>query len=215
MQYILMDLDGTITNSKEGITKAIQYALKAVNIYEENLDNLCRFIGPPLRETFVGHYGFSEEESEIATKVFKKYFEETGIYENVVYDGMEELLIKLKAAGKTIITATSKPEIHARSILKHFGLDQYFDDICGASYDESRSEKEEVIQYALEKNKITDYSSVVMVGDRRYDIAGAKKFGIRSIGVLFGFGSREELEEAGADLISETVEGIYDAVMSL
>lgn len=214
MEYIFMDLDGTVTNSKAGITKGIQYALKSMNIHEDNLDNLCKFIGPPLKETFIKYYGFSEDESDKVTKKFREYFEKTGIFENEVYEGMEELLIRLKGAGFKIITATSKPEIHARRILEHFGLAQYFEDICGASFDESRSEKDEVIQYALDKNKITDYSSVVMVGDRRYDVEGAKKIGLKSVGVLFGFGSREELENAGADRISETVEGIYDAVMS-
>lgn len=215
MQYILMDLDGTITNSKVGITKGLQLALKTMNILVEDLDSLCKFIGPPLRETFIGYYGFSEEESEKASNIFRGYFEKTGINENEVYEGMEELLKRMKASGMKIITATSKPEAHARRILEGFQLDRYFHDICGAAFDESRSEKDEVIQYALEKNGITDYSSVVMVGDRRYDIEGAKKVGLLSIGVLFGFGSREELERAGADRISETVEGIYDAVMSL
>jgi len=214
MKYILMDLDGTITNPKIGITKSIQYALKFKDIYIEDLDTLSRHIGPPLKNTLM-EYGFNTSEVQFLIQKFREYFEVTGLYENEVYEGMEELLMKLKASGRKIITATSKPEVFARRILEYFHLDQYFEDICGAGMDESRTEKDEVIQYALEKNGITDYSDVVMIGDRRYDIEGAKKIGLASIGVLFGFGSREELEAAGADRISETVEGIYDAVISL
>jgi phosphoglycolate phosphatase len=215
MKYILMDLDGTITNPKVGITKSVQYALKALNIIVEDLDSLCRHIGPPLKSSFMEFYGFADKEADIAVTKFREYFEETGIYENEVYDGMEELLSKLKASGKTIIVATSKPELSARKILEHFHLDKYFDDICGANFDDTRSKKEEVIRYALDKNGITDYSHVVMVGDRKYDIEGAKLVGLSSVGVLFGFGSREEMKEAGADQISETVEDLYEIIMNL
>ncbi|HWT27183.1 MAG TPA: HAD family hydrolase [Mobilitalea sp.] len=215
MDYILMDLDGTVTNSKLGITKSVQYALNHWNIHIEDLDSLCPFIGPPLKNSFMEFYHFSEEEADRAVLKYREYFNDTGIYENEVYEGMEELLDKLTKAGKKIIMATSKPEVFARRILEHFHLDQYFYDICGASFDSSRSNKDEVIRYALEKNEITDYSKAVMVGDRKYDIEGAKQVGIASIGVLYGFGSREELSDAGADRISETVEDLYKVVMDM
>jgi len=215
MKYILMDLDGTITNPKLGITRSVQYALKANNILVEDLDTLCRHIGPPLKSSFMEFYGFSEEEAQAAILKYREYFIETGIYENEVYEGMEELLDKLKKAGKTLIVATSKPEVFAIRILEHFGLALYFDDICGATLDDTRSKKEDVISYALEKNEITEYSNVVMVGDRKHDIEGAKSVGIASIGVLFGFGSREELEKAGADRISETVEDLYEDITNI
>lgn len=213
MNYILMDLDGTITNPKLGITKSVQYALKANHIFVDDLDSLCKFIGPPLKNSFMEFYGFSEEKAESAIATYREYFEVTGLYENEEYEGMEELLYKLKKAGKVIITATSKPEVFARRILEYFHLDQYFDDICGASMDEARSSKEAVIRYALDKNGITELSQVVMVGDRCYDIEGAKLVGLASLGVLFGFGSREELMEAGADRVVETVEELYEAIM--
>jgi phosphoglycolate phosphatase len=128
---------------------------------------------------------------------------------------MEELLQRLQAAGKKIITATSKPELFARRILEYFHLEQYFKDICGATMDGSRNVKADVIRYALEKNGIIDRSKVVMVGDRLHDIEGAKQVGIASVGVLYGYGSREELEKAGADRIAETVPEVYDILMSM
>jgi phosphoglycolate phosphatase len=213
MKNILMDLDGTITNPKTGITKAIQYALKAENIIIEDLDTLCKYIGPPLKTTLKESYGFDEGKANRALEKYREYYKEAGMYENEVYKGMEELLIKLKATGNKIIVATSKPEIFAKGILEYFGLEQYFDDICGSNLDATRAEKEEVIRYALEKNGISDYSSVIMVGDRCYDIIGAKSVGIASVGVLYGFGSREELEDAGADRISETVTDLYKVIM--
>jgi len=213
MKYILIDLDGTITNPKIGITKSVQYALKHFNIQIEDLNSLCKHIGPPLREGFIEYYGFSEEEAEQAVKKYREYYEVTGIYENEEYEGIEELLRKLKVAGKTMIVATSKPEKFAKKVIEYFHLEEYFDDICGSNLDSSRAEKAEVIHYALEKNGITDLSQVVMVGDRKYDIMGAKIEGIASVGVLYGFGSPEELIEAGADQIVATVENLYDVLM--
>ncbi|CRZ35624.1 phosphoglycolate phosphatase [Herbinix hemicellulosilytica] len=215
MDYILMDLDGTITNPKEGITKSIQYALRAMNIFVEDLDSLTKHIGPPLREGFMEYYGFSRDEAEEATAEYRKYYAEKGIYQNKLYNGMESLLTKLKQAGKYLIVATSKPEEYAVKILQSFHLEHYFDDICGATFDSSRADKEAVIRYALEKNAITDLDRTVMVGDRKYDILGAKAVGIASIGVLYGFGSRKELEEAGADYIAATVEELYDIIINL
>jgi phosphoglycolate phosphatase len=215
MQYILMDLDGTITNPKAGITKSVQYALRANGIIIDDLDTLCRHIGPPLRGSFIEFYGFSEAQAEAAVAKYREYFSVTGIFENEEYEGMRELLRKLKAADKSLIVATSKPEIFARQIIEHFGLQEYFEDICGANLDDTRGTKEEVIRYALEKNGIKDYSEVVMVGDRKHDVEGAKAVGLDSIGVLYGFGSKEELVEAGAGQIAATVEELYDVIMKL
>lgn len=215
MKYILMDLDGTITDPKLGITKSVQYALKSFGIEVTDLDTLCKFIGPPLRNSFKEYYGFDDAKAEAAVAKYREYFSETGLYENEVFEGMEKLLAGLKAAGKILIIATSKPEVFAKIILEHFGLEKYFTDICGAELDGRRSRKEEVIRYALERNDITDYAEAVMVGDRMHDIEGAKAVGLVSIGVLFGYGSREELEEAGADRIAETVEKVYDTVIGM
>ena len=215
MDYILMDLDGTITNTKEGITKSIQYALRAMNIYIDDLDSLTKHIGPPLRDGFMEFYGFNEEEAEKATAEYRKYYVDKGIYQCEAYEGMEDLLTKLKQAGKYLIVATSKPEEFAVKILKNLYLDHYFDDICGATFDGSRDDKESVIRYALERNSITDLDKAIMVGDRKFDILGAKAVGIATIGVLYGFGNREELEQAGADYIAATVDEIYDIIMNL
>jgi phosphoglycolate phosphatase len=215
MKYILFDLDGTLTNPKVGITKSVQYALKAFHINEPDLDSLCKYIGPPLRTSFKEYQGFSEEQAEEALAKYREYFAVNGIFENEVYDGIRELLIKLQKSGKILIVATSKPEIYARRILEHFELDDCFTDICCATLDNSRGTKEEVIRYALEKNHITDHSLAVMVGDRLHDIEGAKKVGIACVGVLYGFGDREELTKAGADKIAETVQYLYDVILNL
>lgn len=215
MDYILIDLDGTITNSKEGITKSVQYALRAMNIYIDDLDSLTKHIGPPLRNGFMEYYGFDEEKAERAVVKYREYYGEKGIYENEVYDGMESLLSRLKQAGKYLIVATSKPEELAVKVLESFHLEHYFDDICGATFDDRRASKDAVIKYAMEKNSITNLDRVVMVGDRKYDILGAKAVGIASIGVLYGFGSEEELRDAGADHIAATVDEIYDIIIEL
>ncbi len=213
--YILMDLDGTITNPKVGITKSVQYALRSKGVDIEDLDSLSRHIGPPLKGSFMEFYDYNEEEAAELVEKYREYFSVTGIYENEVFDGMEELLRRLTDSGKKLVTATSKPEVFAREILEYFHLDQYFEDICGATLDGSRSAKADIILYALDKNGITDFNQAVMVGDRRHDIEGAKKVGIKSVGVLYGFGSRAELTNAGADLIAETVADVYDVIMQI
>ncbi|MGN0506246.1 MAG: HAD family hydrolase [Lachnospiraceae bacterium] len=215
MEYILLDLDGTITNPKEGITKSFQYALHHFGIDIDDLDSLCKHIGPPLIDSFMECYGFDEEKAKLAAAKYRERFTVEGWLENEVYPGMEEALQRLKEAGKVLIVATSKPEHLAVKILEHFGLDGYFDDICGASDDKNRSKKDEVIRYVLEKHELRDLSDVIMVGDRKYDIIGAKKCGLASMGVLYGFGNRREFEEAGADYVAETVEEMAQLLVSL
>ncbi len=214
-EFILFDLDGTLTNPELGITRSIQYALKAFQIIEPKLEDLRKYIGPPLRDSLQEFNGFDASQAEEAVAKYREYFVKTGIFENEVYEGIETLLEGLCRAGKTLLVATSKPEEFARRILEHFGLEAYFTDVCGATMDASRDSKEAVIRYALEKNQITDLTSAVMVGDRLHDIEGAKSAGIASIGVLFGFGSRSELEEAGADRIAGTVEELYQIIMEM
>jgi phosphoglycolate phosphatase len=213
MDYILLDLDGTIVDSKEGITKSVQYALREMNVFIDDLESLTKHIGPPLRDGFMEYYGFDKEKAEEATKKYRERYEDKGIYEMKLYDGMERLLTRLKQAGKYLIVATSKPEDMAVRILDIFHLSHYFDDICGATYDSSRTSKEDVIRYAMERNSIADLDRVVMIGDRKFDIIGAKAAGVKSIGVLYGFGSEEELKEAGADYIATTVDDVYDIII--
>ncbi len=206
--YLLFDLDGTLTDPGEGITNSVAYALRKQGIEVTDKKELYCFIGPPLSESFSRFYGFSMEESLKCVEYYREYYTDRGIFENLLYEGIPELLADLKAQGKTILLATSKPELFAKQILDHFDLTRYFDHICGASMDESRNKKAAVIEYALETAKIKDRTRAVMIGDREQDIKGAGLNGLDSIGVLFGYGDRPELEGAGATYIAEGVEDI-------
>lgn len=207
-KYVLFDLDGTLTNSELGITTCVQHALKKFGIEVEDRTVLRPFIGPPLGESFQVFYGLSKEESEQAIVYYRERFSVKGLYENEVYEGVEKTLQMLKDSGKKLIVATSKPEKFTMIILEHFDLLKYFDFVAGATMDGSRGEKADVIRYALEKCSIEDKSDVIMIGDRKFDILGAKENGLKSMGVLYGFGDREELMEAGADYIVESAEDI-------
>lgn len=212
-KYILFDLDGTLTDPAEGITNSVAYSLKKFGIDVEDKSTLNKFIGPPLLDSFMEFYGFSEEKAQTAIDYYREYFRGTGIYENRVYGGVEEMLEKLKKSGREIILATSKPEPFAKEILRHFGLETYFLFAAGSNFDGTRCAKAEVIEYALESVGIADKSAAVMIGDRKHDIIGAQKTGLDSIGVLFGYGSRDELENAGATYIAETVEDITKLII--
>lgn len=212
-RYLLFDLDGTLTNPKEGITKSLQYALHHVGIEVEDLDSLEKHIGPPLIDGLRDIQGLKEEEIKEATRWYREYFKEKGIFLNVKYEGIDELLDTLVKAGRTLILATSKPEEFAREILVHFNLDHYFTDICGAAMDDTRRKKGDIIAYALKKNGINDKEQVVMIGDRLHDIKGARENGISSIGVLYGFGSKEELTEAGAGSLAKDLEELKDILL--
>lgn len=205
---ILFDLDGTLTDPGIGITNSVAHALAHWNIEVADRAELYKFIGPPLSDSFMRYYGFSEEDAIHAIAVYREYFSVKGLYENEVYPGIPELLSALKAAGKTVVLATSKPEGFAVEILRHFGLYDYFDIIAGASMDESRNKKADVIAYAISQMKNPDLSRMIMIGDREHDILGAKQIGIDSIGVLYGYGDRAEHEKAGATYIAEKVKDI-------
>ena len=207
---ILFDLDGTLTDPGIGITNSVAYALSKWNIEVTDRSELYKFIGPPLLDSFAGYYGFSEEDCQKALTYYREYFRSKGIYENEVYPGVVEMLETLKNSGKKIILATSKPEEFAIIILKHFDLYKYFDFVAGATMDESRNKKGDVIKYALESCGIdkTDLKDVIMVGDRKHDVHGATENDLDGIGVLFGYGDREELETAGAKYIAEQIADI-------
>lgn len=213
-KYILFDLDGTIIDPKIGITSSVAYALEKFNIHVENLDNLCKFIGPPLKDSFIDFYNFSEEDAEKAILYYRERFQEKGIYENFVYENFEKLLIDLKKQGKTILIATSKPTVFAEKILEHFDLRKYFDFVGGSNFDGTRSNKADVIFHVLKENSIEDLSNAIMVGDRKHDIIGAKKAGLQSIGVLYGYGNYEELTTSGADYIVKDVEELSNLLCS-
>lgn len=211
-ETILLDLDGTLTDPGTGITNSILYSLNKFGIEVQDKTELYKFIGPPLQESFEQYYGFSKEQAKVAVEYYREYYKEQGIFENIVYKGIDTLLKAMCDAQKKVILATSKPEVFAKKILEHFRLTRYFTYIAGANMDGTRTKKDEVIAYALEKGKITDYATAVMVGDRKYDVLGANKIGIDSIGVLFGYGDYDELKGAGATYIAECVEDIYPVV---
>lgn len=203
--YLLFDLDGTITNSETGITRCVEYALNYFGIQVSDLHDLLPFIGPPLLDSFKEFYHFTDEQAVIATEKYRERYKDKGIYENELYPGIEELLAQARQNNKTVILATSKPEIFARRILDYFKLSDYFSFIAGSGLDGSLHTKTDVINYILQSNNITDLSTVVMIGDRKHDIIGAKNVGIDSIGVLYGFGDYDELSEAGATHIVKDI----------
>lgn len=206
-KYILFDLDGTLTNPYEGITKSVQHALSHFGI-EEKQENLKMFIGPPLAYSFSTFYGFDKEKTKEAIRKYRERFSVKGIHENEIIEGIPQLLKELKDNGKHLILATSKPIEFASQIVENFELSQYFVLLAGSTFSGERNTKAKVIAYALEKAGVKDLSQAIMIGDREHDIIGAKENGIESIGVLFGFGSWEEFKKAGAEYICETVDDL-------
>lgn len=200
--HLLFDLDGTLTDPAEGITRSVQYALRRFGIEVDDLHSLTPFIGPPLAESFREFYGFDDEHIPEAIRVMREYFGSRGWRENRLYEGMPQLLGRLRAAGYTLAVATSKPVVFARRILDHFDLARHFAFTGGAELDGRRQAKAEVIAHVLREMHVADTASCLMIGDRRHDIAGAAAVGMDSCGVLWGYGSREELAEAGATRIA-------------
>lgn len=205
-EIVLFDLDGTLTDPKVGITRSVQHALNKMGIQEEDPDTLTPFIGPPLLEMFKELYHMSDEEAIQAIRYYRERFSVTGLYENKVYLGIRELLAGLKNQGKKLIVATSKPTEFSVQILEHFDLKQFFAAIVGSNLDGTRTEKSDVIEFALAGENILDFSKVVMIGDRKYDIIGAKKNNIDVIAVTYGYGSNDELVAAEPNYIVSSVE---------
>lgn len=207
---VLFDLDGTLTDPGVGITNSFMYALDKFGIRVEDRSELYKLIGPPLFNSFTDYYGFDEEKANQAVAYYREVYNVTGKYENEVYAGVPEMLQSLKEQGCHLLVATSKPEHLAKDILEHFALAEHFCVIAGSDLEGIRNTKGKVIDYALKQiAKQLDISmealkeNAIMVGDRFHDIHGAKENGIACIGVLYGYGSREELEKAGADYIAE------------
>ena len=209
---ILFDLDGTITDPMLGITNSVIYALKRYGIEVTDRRELYKFIGPPLAESFSKYYGFSKSEGYELVEVYREYFSDKGLYENEVYDGVEKMLNNLKGEGHKIYLATSKPQIFAEKILEHFGLSKYFDGVCGSELNGDRVEKSEVIACLKDRYSIKDG---VMVGDRSFDILGAKANDLISVGVLYGYGEQSELDGAGADYLVENVHDLEKMLNNL
>ena len=213
-ETVLFDLDGTLTDPGEGIVNSVAYALEKYGIQVNDKKELFKFIGPPLYESFSTFYGFTEEKSREAIKLYREYYLDKGINQCKLYDGIEELLSKLKAAGFKIALATSKPEIFAHRVLENHKIDKYFDFIGGATLDEkTRSTKEQVIEYVLTNVSESNTDKIIMVGDRYFDINGAQAYNLDSVGVVFGYGSYEELKEAGATYIVNSPNEILDLLI--
>ena len=213
-QLLLFDLDGTLTDPKEGITKSVAYALKHFGIQTDS-DNLTAFIGPPLKDSFMQYYDFPEEKAMEAISKFRERFSEIGIFENKVFPGIHEMLQALIASGKTLALATSKPEIFARRILEKYELDMYFEYIVGSEINETRTKKSEVIEEVLKQAQISGEAlkQCLMIGDRKQDIEGAKACQLDSLGVEFGYAEEGELEAAGATYIAMTVKELQDFLL--
>lgn len=203
-KYLLFDLDGTLTDSAEGIINSVRYALDKFGIAENDEKKLCTFVGPPLYDSFRELYGMSHDDANLAIVYYREYFVSKGLYENTVYGGIREMLERLLNKDKKLILATSKPEKFAREILKNFSLDGYFYEIFGATMDEKLCRKDDIIEYALTRTGVSP-DDAVMIGDRRYDIEGGRKNGLTTVGVLYGYGNRDELTAAKSDYIASTV----------
>ena len=204
---ILFDLDGTLTDSGEGIINCAIMTLEHYGLNVPSREEMRVFVGPPLHQTFM-EFGIPAEKTEEAIAIYRSRYIPIGAYENTPYPGVEEMLAQLKAAGHKLYVATSKPENTSIKILEHFDLAKYFDQICGASTDTSRSSKEAVIGYLLEQNGRAD--NMIMVGDTKFDIIGAKEHGIPAIGVSWGYGKVEDMVSAGAMAIADTMEQLLE-----
>lgn len=208
-KYLLFDLDGTLTDPGEGITACVQYALKAFGIDEPDLKKLEAFIGPPLKDSFMQLYGMSEEQAQKAIEKYRERFSDVGMFENEVYAGIPRMLHRLQSQGIFLAVASSKPTVYVEKILEHYQLRRYFKVVVGSELDGTRTAKEEVVQEALKQlfgDKPVEKEQVYMIGDRSFDVEGAKALQIESVGVSYGYGSMEELKEAKADYIVRSVE---------
>lgn len=205
---IAFDLDGTLTNPERGLIASFVYALGKMGVDYGEKEELKRFIGPPIYEEWQRVFGFTPEESSEALLIFREYYSVYGWWDNEMYQGVPEMLRALCESGKKIILATSKPEVFARKILDLFDIAKYFDYVGGADTDKTRDKKHEVLAYSMASLGVTDTSRVILVGDRVYDAEGARACGVDSLGVLYGHGSREEIENSGFNYICESVEDI-------
>lgn len=212
--HLFFDLDGTLVDSGEGIIKGIEYSLKKFGITVEDNSVLRAFIGPPLVDSFKQHYGFETEKAMLAIKYYREYYNEIGIRQAYVYNGLVETLQALKDKGYVLAVATSKPEVLANRVLEYFGLAKFFDTISGASLDERLSHKDVILDYALKKYGV-DRAKCLMIGDRKFDVLGAKANSIDCLGVLYGYGDLAEMQKAGATYIVKTPAEILELLENL
>ncbi|MBU9722777.1 MULTISPECIES: HAD family hydrolase [Bacillaceae] len=212
-KLILFDLDGTLSDPKVGITKSVQYALCKMGIEDPDLDKLECFIGPPLQDSFKEYYGFDEEQTQKAIELYRERFVDKGMFENELYPNIPSLLKQLKEQGSTLIVATSKPTIFAEKIMSYFEIKHYFEHVVGSNLDGTRVAKTEIIQYILDKYRDQKRDDFIMIGDRKHDIIGANNTKIASIGVTYGYGTRDELQQTSPTHIVDSVEQLKKLLM--
>ena len=211
MDTIFFDLDGTLTDPKPGITRSIQYALQKLDHHTiPTEDELTWCIGPPLRASFVRLLG-AETSADLAVSYYRERFSDVGLYENGVYDGIGDVLTALCASGHRLFVATSKPHVFATRIVAHFALRHHFEYVFGSELDGRRVDKSDLLAYALKQADV-DPAKTLMIGDRSHDMVGAANNGMKGIGVLYGYGSREELIGAGALHVCATPQAILDCI---
>lgn len=211
--WLLFDLDGTLTDPFEGITRSVEYALNAFGIEVEDRRTLAPFIGPPLVESLTERYGFTMEDAVAAVAKYREYFAVKGLYENELFEGIPELLNDCRKAGYKISMATSKPTHYAKIIAEHFDIARYFDAIHGSSLDGSRITKSSVVAEAVRDEEL-DPERALMIGDRRHDVEGAREHGIKTVGVLYGYGSLEEHTAAGAAYIAQDLDELRELLIA-
>lgn len=212
-EYLFFDLDGTIIDSFESVTRCFAYALESYGIYVKDLNELKPILGPPLLDAFISLYGFSEEEAVKAVAKYRERYIHTYVSESKIYEDIKDVLEGLYKKGYKLVLATSKPEKYARTIIDHYDISKYFYFITGATMDKTRDSKTKVLQYILSELKIEDLSKVVMIGDRKFDLFGADKFGLDAIGVLYGYGEEEELENSPHVFLAKTPEELYNYIV--
>ncbi len=215
VKYVLFDLDGTLTDSALGITNCAMYALDKFDIHPKNREELLPYIGAPLSYSFSTFHGLSPKQTAQAVAYYRERFSAVGWRENEVYDGIPEFLNELRGRGVTLMVATSKPEEFTHRILNHFGLAENFAFVAGSTLDGQRSEKADVIAHIQQVYPDINHENTIMVGDRRFDVIGAHDSGLSVVGVLYGYGDREELEAAGADYIAASISSLRERLLSL
>lgn len=214
-QYLLFDLDGTITDSEEGILNSVRYSLSKYGIQNPDSILLRKFIGPPLVRSLVEHFRFSDEDAKTAVSYYREYFSKRGIYENKLYPGIDRLLQSLSDEGKSIILATAKPTYYARKILKHFKIGHLFTEVVGSNMDGTRIDKTEVLQHILNQYRDKNPELFIMIGDRQSDMMAAEQFGIKKLWVNYGYGDDEEMNNSRPDFVANSIEDLYPLLLGI